>query len=385
MDNTVVGVYDSYAQAQNAMNDLLASGFARSDVHLNADAGNLEPAARTDTHESGSGIGNFFRSLFGMDEQRAQHDIYAEAVRRGSCVLTVEAASDDLRDRAIDILNRYHPVDIDERSSYWRTQGWSGYDDSAPKYSDSEIEQERSRYAQDNGADAGIDAGLQQGDAARIPVVEEALRVGKREVQRGGVRVFQRVRETPVQEAVQLREEHVKVERHAVDQRATAADLAGFKEGRIERREMAEEPVVSKTARVVEEVELSKEVGQRTEQIEDTVRRTEVEVEQLGETGIARGAGFADTMATGTGDDTDYRMHWQNAYGSSGGRYEDYDAAYRYGSTMAGSGRFQNYQWTEVEPQLRSDWETSHPESTWDKVKDAVRYGAERVRGSTRH
>ena len=192
---------------------------------------------------------------------------------------------------------------------------------------------------------------------------------------------------------MQLRDEHVKVERHAVDQPASEADMAAFKEGSIELRETAEEAVVSKTARVVEEVVVGKEVEQRTEQINDTVRRTDVEVEQLGAADTTarttadttlRGTDYADTTAIA--DDADYRTHWQTAYGTSGGRYEDYDSAYRYGSTMAGSGRFKNYEWTDVEPQLRSDWESSHPESTWDKVKDAVRYGAERVSGkSQRH
>jgi len=376
MDNTVIGVYDSYAQAQNAMNELLSSGFSRSDVHLNADASDTGQTTRTDTQDSGSGIGNFFRSLFGMDEQREERDLYSEAVRRGSCVLTVDADSDDQRDRAIDIMNRYDPVDIDERSSYWRSQGWSGYDESAPKYTDSDIQKERSMYAQGR-------TSTQQGDSTRIPVVEEELRVGKREVQRGGVRVIQRVREKPVQESVQLREEHVHVERHPVDQPASEADFAAFKEGSVEMRETDEEAVVSKSARVVEEVEVRKDVEQRTEQINDTVRRTDVDVEQLGASGTTRSSDFGSTMATS--DDSDYRTHWQSAYGSSGGRYEDYDDAYRYGSTMAGSGRFKNYQWTDVEPQLRSDWEANHPGSTWDKVKDAVRYGAERVTGKSRH
>lgn len=48
---------------------------------------------------------------------------------------------------------------------------------------------------------------------------------------------------------------------------------------------------------------------------------------------------------------------------------------------MAGSGRFKNYRWENVEPQVRSDWETNHPDSAWEKVKDAVRYGVERVSG----
>jgi len=436
MDNTVVGVYDSYAQAQNAMNELLSAGFSRSDVQLNPDSdrttatpGNTTSA---ETHEShgGSGIGNFFRSLFGMDDEAEHRDVYSEAVRRGSCVLTVNASSEEQRDRAADIMNRYDPIDIDERSSTWRSQGWSGYDESAPMYTDSEIEKDRTLYGQGrdmsrNDAGMGMSgdtmrdsttaqhlAGvgdttrdhdhattqnlsgdmtqdrttMRDQDTTRIPVIEEELKVGKRMVQRGGVRIFTRVHETPVNEQVQLREEHVRVERHAVDQPASEADLAAFKEGSVELREMGEEAVVSKSARVVEEVVVGKEVTQQTQDINDTVRRTDVDVEQLGASSATRsgvmGTDIGDTAMTS--DDSDYRTHWQNAYGQSGGRYEDYDAAYRYGSTMAGSGRFQNYQWTDAEPQMRSDWESNHPDTAWDKVKDAVRYGAERVSGGNK-
>ncbi|QDZ29853.1 YsnF/AvaK domain-containing protein [Noviherbaspirillum sp. UKPF54] len=386
MENTVVGVYDSYTQAESAMNELLAAGFSREDVHLDQQATSGSQTAVSGREDTGeSGIGHFFRSLFGLEEHREHRDIYSEAVRRGSCVLTVDAASEDMRDRATEIMNRHDPVDIDERASHWRSQGWAGYDESAPMLTDAEIERERGTYAARSTTDMNQAAATNLRtdqtagtEGTRIPVVEEQLRVGKREVQRGGVRVYQRVTEKPVQESVQLREEHVDVQRHAVDQPATEADLAAFKEGSVEVREMAEEPVVSKTARVVEEVVVGKDTTQRTEQVNDTVRRTDVEVEQLG-AGSTRRTDYADTTASV--DDADYRRHWQNAYGTTGGRYEDYDAAYRYGSTMAGSGRFKNYQWQDVEPQLRSDWETQHPESTWDKVKDAVRYGAEKVTG----
>jgi len=370
MENTVIGVYDSYAQAQNAMNELLSAGFSQSDVQINSEAERTTQATGS-THAGGSTIGNFFRSLFGMDEDRREHgDIYAEAVRRGSVVLTVDADSEAQRERAVDIMNRYDPVDIDERSTQWRSQGWTGYDENAPLYTDSEIEKDRTLYGQGRSALESTGTTMPQ-EQARIPIVEEELKVGKREVQRGGVRVYQRLRERPVQEAINLREEHVIVERHPVDKPATAADLSAFKEGTVELRETAEEPVVEKSARVVEEVVVGKEVTQETANIKDTVRRTDVEVEQLG----------ASSTAGTAVDDTDFRSHWQTAYGSSGGRYEDYDAAYRYGSTMAGSGRYQNYQWDDVEPNLRKDWESSHPESTWEKVKDAVRYGAERVTG----
>jgi uncharacterized protein (TIGR02271 family) len=398
MENTVVGVYDSYAQAQNVMNELLACGFSRDDVHLSPEADRTSITQDRDSG-TGSGIGHFFRSLFGMEdeEDRQHHDVYAEAMRRGSCVVTVDADTEEERERAIEVMNRFDPVDIDERSSQWRSQGWTAYDAAAPMYTDSEIEKDRALYGQSRTKDTTTQS--MSGEQQRIPIVEEELQVGKRTVQRGGVRIYQRMTEKPVQESVQLREEHVNVERHPVDQPASEADLAAMKEGAIEMRETTEEPVVSKSARVVEEVVVGKEATQRTENINDTVRRTEVDVEQLGaadrsttgattaaDTSMASGTGmrsdYADTSMTS--DDSDYRTHWQTAYGSSGGRYEDYDAAYRYGSMAGGSERYKNYRWEDAESNLRSDWERDHPESAWDKVKDAVRYGAERVSGRQR-
>jgi len=372
---SVVGVYDEYSDAQAAVQALVADGFQRTNIQLSNEDSTSDTTTAADTKKDsgGGGISGFFRSLFGS-EQNPYHDTYAESARRGSHVLTVQARDDDEADRASDIMNRFDPVDVDERASAWKQQGWSGYDASAPRYSDDEIRKERSAYQSartGTTTDQTARAGTTTTDQTRIPIVEEELKVGKREVQRGGVRVFRRMTERPVHEQVQLREEHVRVERHRVDKPATEADMAAFKEGSVELRESAEEAVVSKSARVVEEVVVGKEVSQRTEQVNDTVRRTEVDVQQLGASGT-------------TTDDTDFRSHWQSTYGTSGGRYEDYDAAYRYGSTIAGNDQYKNYQWTDVEPQLRSDWESSHPGSTWDKVKDAVRYGAERVTGHGR-
>ena len=116
---------------------------------------------------------------------------------------------------------------------------------------------------------------------AVIPIVEEELAVGKREVQRGGVRVYSRVVETPVEETVVLREEHATIERHPVNRPVSQADLEALRIQSIEVTETAEIPVVEKSARVVEEVLVSKESSERTQQISDSVRKTEVEVEQI--------------------------------------------------------------------------------------------------------
>ncbi|MES2537565.1 MAG: YsnF/AvaK domain-containing protein [Pseudomonadota bacterium] len=360
MENTVVAVYDNYADAKKAYETLIDAGFSPASVQVNPPS--ERPAATTGSEQEHTGIRHFFRSLFGMDEDKEQNEVYAESVRRGSYVLTAHADSEAQADLAVEIMNRFEPVDIDERATHWRSRGWSGYDETAPMLTADEIEQERRGYA------AG------KTGSATLPVIQEELKVGKRAVQRGGVRIYQRVSETPVNESITLREEEITIERHPVDHPASEAEMAAFKEGSMEMTESAEEAVVSKTARVVEEVVVGKEVHDHTETIKDSVRRTDVEVEKMG----VSGAG--GTM----GDDRDFRTHWQTSYGSQGGRYEDYDDAYRYGYQVAGSDRYRNRQWSEMEPDLRGDWESRHPGSTWEKVKDAVRYGAERVTGRGR-
>ena len=139
------------------------------------------------------------------------------------------------------------------------------------------------------------------GDAP-LQVVEEELRVGKREVGRGSVRVRSYVRERPVEEQVALRQERVSIERRPVDRELRAGDPA-FEERTIEAVERGEEAVVSKTARVVEEIAVRTDVDTETETVRDTVRRQDVEVEDdragqgLGRTGGVTGADVGTSRA----------------------------------------------------------------------------------------
>jgi len=120
-------------------------------------------------------------------------------------------------------------------------------------------------------------------DEITLPIIEEQLRVGKRAVESGGARVRTTMEEVPVEESVTLREENVTVERRPVNRSVENAPAA-FKEGTIEVTEMAEVPVVSKETRVVEEVVIGKEVTEHTETVRDTIKRTEVEVDEIDST-----------------------------------------------------------------------------------------------------
>jgi uncharacterized protein (TIGR02271 family) len=211
-----------------------------------------------------------------------------------------------------------------------------------------------------------------------LPVVEEELRVGKRAVERGGVRVYTRVEETPVEEQVRLREEHVNVERRPVDRPLSDADRDAFRERSVEMTERSEEAVIDKRARVVEEVVINKDVTERTETVRDTVRRTDVDVEQTG--GQMMGATSMTDLAGFETFDSDFRTHYQTYGANSGYSYEDYSPVYRYGYNLAGDQNYRGRNWSDIESDARRRWEERNP-NTWDRFADSVRFAWERATG----
>jgi len=375
MDQTVIGVFDTYDHAERAKQQLIARGFSANDVQVRAHSADLAGTASSTTtttttsdHDVGfmDSVRNFFSDLFGPDADDAGH--YSEAVRRGGAVVAVTVADESRVDSAREALAATGAVDIEKRVAEWKQTGYQGYRADAAPYSRDEIAQERSRV---------------------IPVVEEELEVGKRKVDLGAVRVVSRMVETPVNESVTLREEHATIERRPVDRPASEADLANFRDESIEVRETAEKAVVSKTARVVEEVAVGKSATEHTEQVSDSVRKTVVDVQNDGRTTTAGTTGSmmgttADNMAatnTSADYDDEFRSDWNTRYATMGGSYDDYAPAYRYGSTLGADTRYKGRSWADIETSARSDWQTKYPNSSWDNFKAAVRHGWEKVSG----
>jgi len=278
--DTVVAVFDTKQDAQSALEALASEGISQSQARITSTDSTSTTSTTSSTASSGAGeksFGDMVADFFGFGDD---DDTYTEAVRRGGYVLTVDVADEQQADRVEAVLTRFGPVDIDQRTADWRATGW---------------QPSRASLSQD-----ATLTGVKSTDNAGsvIPVTEEQLAVGKREVQRGGVRVITRTVERPVEADVSLREERATVTRRPVDRAVTDADTA-FKDATIEVRETAEEAVVGKTARVVEEVEIGKESSVREETVHDTVRKTEVDVEQLGTTGTT-GTKTTGTRTTGT-------------------------------------------------------------------------------------
>ena len=306
---------------------------------------------------------------------------YAEGVRRGGALVVVES-SEERAERGMAILQRLHPVNIHERTAQWQQEGWTG---AAQAHVHAGGHARRPRRAGTQGRRTHPAAWHRErhsarGTEVRIPVVEEDISIGKREVERGHVRIYSRVTEHPVEEAVRLREEKVTVERRPVDRPATDADFAAAAKEVIEMTETAEEPVVSKRARVVEEVVVQKEVTEHTETVRGTERHTEVDVQREPETATTtRRVTAPQDFAT---YDPTFREHYTTAFANSGAAYAAYEPAYRYGYELGTNERYRGRDWAALEAEARRDWEARHP-STWERFKDAVRYGWNSVRTRT--
>jgi stress response protein YsnF len=310
---------------------------------------------------AGGAAGGLIGALVDMGLPEEEAERYTEGVRRGGTLVAVRVEDNDER-RVRDIMNRHDPVDIDERSQQWRATGWQGYSAQAEPYNQDQIRQERERYGygQTRTGDR---------DEAHMTVVEEDLKVGKRETRGDRVRVHKYVTERPVEETVNLREERVNVERRPIDRNVDPADRDAFQEKHMEFTERSEEPVVDKRARAVEEVKVTKDVHDRQETVRDTVRRTDVDVEKGGERGRTTGTGMDDFETHRTA----YRGHYQTNFAQSGYQYEHYEPAYQYGYQLRNHDRYRNRDWSEVEGDVRNSWEERNP-GTWERIKDAVRY-----------
>ena len=218
-------------------------------------------------------------------------------------------------------------------------------------------------------------AGLQghAGGEAVVPVVEEELRVGKRKVEKGGVKVQKTVTETPVEADVHLHEEHVKVKRRAVDRPVTEGDLEAFQEGTIEMKESAEEAVVSKRARVIEEVVLTKEGHDKKHTVRDKVRKTDVDVQEVDTPAVVTNQGYETYRPT-------FEKHYKSHFGKTGVTLEEFTPAYRFGHSLATDARYGSDDWKAVEPEARKHWESKN-EGTWAEFKDAIHHAWDKARG----
>jgi uncharacterized protein (TIGR02271 family) len=312
---SVIALYEDQNMSRSAMNDLVEHGFEKERIRVLSNG-----------HDTGGRTEETLkRNLESRNIPRDDAELYVESVRRG-CALVLVDTADEKANEASSILDRHTPVDLDSLG-----EGTHG-------------------------------GRTHEAGTGHVDVVEEEVKIGKRAVQRGGVRIHTHVTERPVDEDIELREERVHVERHAADERLSPSEAdRAFKDETIEVQTTGEEAVVAKEARVVERVDIGKETGTRTEHVHATERRQDVDVETIGE-------------------DEESRRDWEANYKSKGVDYDTYRQAYGLGHRSGGGDR--KSKWSAAEPKLQREWESRHHEhGPWDKFRAAIRRGWDKARG----
>ena len=285
---TIVGLFSDLSSVRPLLEDLTDMGVSDTSIEVLSSHGSLRDSPSGTVSGEGGGIGGALRGAadrvgdaLGLgedeDEERGRFSggagidmassleargipaddarQYAACVREGETLVAVTVEEDD-EDEVREAMEDAGALDLDERLSHL------GSSTSSPAMHMAA----RERTA------------LDEADEAAIPLASEEVSIGKREVERGRVRLRTHVVERPVEETVRLREEHVEIERRPASGDASAGDA--FKERSVEITERGEEAVVGKRAVVNEEVVVRKGVHERDETVRDTVRKTEVEIDR---------------------------------------------------------------------------------------------------------
>jgi uncharacterized protein (TIGR02271 family) len=374
---TVVGLFESGNKARNAIDELARLGFAPRSISV---VTNLSTKSAIEAGSAGAGLHTMKLSDVGtvaasgpLGEALERPDGGLAAVLRRmglSSDLAIHYASGVERGETLESLT-VEDADVDRVAAVMKKHAAAQLREDVSKAEKAE-KTEETATAGEKAATAGIASGA-IGQAApsklgeerigekrgeghafaeeerTIPVYREELRVGKREVERGAVRVTTHVVEKPYSEQVVLREEHVEVERRPADRLVRPGETE-FKEGEIQMAEMGEEAIGAKQTRLVEEVIVHKHVAERTATVGDTLRSTQVDVR--------------------TFDASSYRGHFDKLK-LAGTKFEEHLPAYQFGEGIARPSA--SSRWEDIEGEARSRWEAQRP-GTWDKFRDSIRH-----------
>lgn len=362
---TIVGLFREYSDAENSIHELTRLGLAPSDVGLLEAANGHAPKPTMkeldlpglgrvkanapmmaflntrDARKDGSGV---FGMLLRMGINRDDAAGYVEGIRHGDVFEAFDVRDEQEAD-ALAIMHKHARAGLDE------------------------LEQRRIGERHQETEGARLYSGEEEQRELVIPIIEEELYVGKREIP-SGVRVDTHVTSEPVERTITLTEEHVDVERRPVDRLLDAAELERlgpnpdlFAERTIEMTAIAEEPFVNKRARVVEEVHIHKDRKERIETIRDTLRHTEVDVSET--------SGDATRF-----DGARYKDHFEKFYRAQNLSFEKVAPAYEFGERLRR--RSSDGDWSAIESRISMNWERKNP-GTWARFRDAIRAGWDNV------
>jgi uncharacterized protein (TIGR02271 family) len=259
---TVVAAFDTPAHAQAAVEALKAGGFHADDI------------SAFDKNRVGMRPAGLWERMFGGGLAQHEADVYSQSLERGGMVVSVRVPDSEVA-HATGILDIHRPIDVHDRAITSGIAPAARVEAAAASIVAAPIAVEQK---------VAVSPRLAEAHDEVLRLAEEQLQVGKRMVESGRTRVRRFVTEREVSADVTLHEEHADVLRRAVTDPKYIGEI-DWADSTIEVRETAEQALVSKTARVVEEVALRKIGSDHVETVHDKIRRQQVEIERLGPDG----------------------------------------------------------------------------------------------------
>jgi uncharacterized protein (TIGR02271 family) len=268
---TIVAVFDTAAHAEAAVKALKAGGFANADISI-FDTDRLaggKKAIAAGVKEAG-----LWHKLFGDDVYKHEATVYGQTIERGGVIVSARVLDSEVA-HAVAILDLHRPVDVHDRAV---TSGI------APAAHVEAVEKKIDAVPLAAVQQVAVPPKLAEQHDQVLRLAEEQLQVGKQLVESGRTRVRRFVTERPVSANVTLHEEHAELVRKAVTDPKYVGEI-DWADTEIEVVETAEHALVSKTARIVEEVSLKKIGTEHVQTVSDKIRRQQVEIERLGSDG----------------------------------------------------------------------------------------------------
>jgi hypothetical protein len=368
MAKTVVGLFDTFAEAQSVVQQLANSGFQREDISLIANDARGEYAkarAVGDTSSVaegagagalgggvlggvlgllvgigalaipgigpvlaagplaaalgaagastlvgagvGAAAGGVIGALVGAGIPEEDANFYAEGVRRGGTLVMVKA-DDAMAQNAYDIMRRYGAVDVDERSGSWRQTGWDRFNPNAEPY---------------------------VGDTASDYTTTGTARTYRSD--------------TPLSDKTDVDEKWERSSKLGTAGGTVAGAATGAAIGSV-----------------------GGPVGTAIGGVAGAVTGAGV-----GAAGDVAGETAKESFET---YDSDFHNHYNTYYTGSGYTYDQYAPVYRYGYGLANDPQYSGREWDTIEMDARRRWEERNP-GTWEQFKDSVRYAWDKARG----
>jgi hypothetical protein len=427
MQHTLVAVFDNRSDAQNALDELLSSGFSRSDVNLSSADATGQSDTLTGTtdsvsgeHEEGIGasIKHFFAGLFGADH--SEHAVkYSNVVTGGRHVVTVTTQSEPEVERAADVIERFGPTDIDERHDLTAAQAMSGAAAGASSgdavyanASNSGMAPGQSVPSAGSGIDTAPGALQNHNNEDRAPFGTQNLNnpvpMGQtyeepmgNSIQTGGA-LDTLGGDTPGSTQGSLNQSAGATQQGV----SGAASTGGLNSGTSSGLSTDSSTLLgtasipgSNDASLGGTIQGGNFSGTTTSGTTTTgnlagAKRSGVRVysrpldtaldggDSLSQDSGATAGGGLSSQRLSTGDDDSFfRNDFDQKYATAGGSYDDYAPAYKYGNESRS--KYAGRNWDDVETDLRSDWDTKYGKSgdvsTWEKFKAAVRHGWDKI------